>query len=209
MPKPVYKSYYKKVNFSMELSPSIYNNLLRPNWYNKKFIVNALKRKYIFTNKKVLDFGCGTGSNCFLCKPKNYLGIDISQKRINYAKYSYPEYQFDIYNNDKINTADNSIDLILLIAVLHHIHSKHIEDIFKEFKRILKYPSGIVIVLEPCFLKKHLIRNYFMKLFDRGKYIMMKEEYLKLFNNQAFEVRHIEIITKLAYKEIFFSAYQI
>lgn len=192
----------------MELSPRIYNWLVRPGWYNKKFTKKVLKNKYIFDDKMILDFGCGIGSNCFLFKPGNYLGVDINKRRIEYAKYINPRYNFELLDN-KIKSSKNSIDIILLIAVLHHIPDSNIAAIIKEFKRILKYPSGIILVMEPCFFEEKLLNNYYMKLFDRGKYIRNREGYFKIFKNNNFLIRNEEIISKIAYKELFFSASQI
>lgn len=114
-------------------------------------IINILKENYNFNGKKVLDFGCGTGSNCFLSTPENYLGVDINKKRIEYAKNKYPGYQFEVLKN--INYfPDNSFDIILNIAVLHHIPDKKLNPIIKDFHRILKNKTGMIVILEPCFL---------------------------------------------------------
>src|SRR6056297_1126882 len=111
----------------MELPPKIYKHLIRPDWYNKKFVANVLK-DFKFGDKKVLDFGCGTGSNCFLCNPDNYLGVDPDKKRIEYAINNNPEYHFEVLN-EKINTSANFFDIILIIAVLHHIQDNKLINI--------------------------------------------------------------------------------
>ncbi|MTI59349.1 MAG: class I SAM-dependent methyltransferase [Firmicutes bacterium] len=189
----------------MELSPRLYNWLVRPTRYNKKFTLKVFQNKFEFKHKKVLDFGCGIGSNCFISKPHSYLGVDIDKKRINYAKYINPEYRFEIFDG-KINTLDNSIDIILIIAVLHHISNEKITTILNEFKRILKDNTGILIVLEPCLWEENLFNNFCMKILDRGKYIRKQDEYLQIFKEQNFKINEIEKIKKLSYREILFSA---
>lgn len=189
---------------TIELSPRLYHWLVRPDWYNRNYTKNILTQEFHFNNKKVLDFGCGIGANCFLFKPENYLGVDPDQKRIKYAKEVNPGYQFDIAGRC-INVSNNSFDIILIIAVLHHIPTNKLSDIIKEFNRILK-SEGKIIVLEPCLFKEYFFNNYYMKLFDRGKYIRDQKEYLDIFKNQNFRIDFVEKLSKITYKEILFSA---
>ncbi len=187
----------------MELSPKLYNWLVRPDWYNTNFTINILK-DYNFEDKKILDFGCGTGSNCFLSTPENYLGVDINENRIKYAREKYPGYHFETLNNYHLPT--NSFDIILIIAVLHHIPDNKINSIFNEFRRILKCQTGVIIVIEPCYYKQYKFNNYFMRLLDKGKYIRRPEDYINIFKKEKYAVSNIEKISKLAYKEILFTA---
>lgn len=110
--------------------------------------------------------------------------------------------------NKRVNACQNSFDIILLIAVLHHIPGDELTNIIKDLKRILKYPSGKIIVLEPCLFEDNLLNNYFMKLFDRGKYIRRKDEYLNLFKRHNLKIEYSEKISKIAFKEILFSVSQ-
>jgi ubiquinone/menaquinone biosynthesis C-methylase UbiE len=190
----------------MELSPSLYHLFVRPNWFNNNFIKTIISKNINFKNKSVLDFGCGIGSTCFIFKPKNYLGIDLNEDRIKYARKKYVNYKFDTFKNNKVNITDNSIDLIIVIAVLHHIPSKNITKILSEFQRILKKPQGEVAAIEPCIFPKHKYKNFYMKTLDRGRYIRNRENYLNLFKTNNFEINLDKKISKLAYKELFFTA---
>lgn len=166
----------------MELSPRLYNWFVRPQWFSRLYIHNILKDKFDFKNKTVLDFGCGVGTNCSLFASCNYIGIDCNPKRVQYAKYHYPDYTFKVTKGHTIPLQENSIDYVLIISVLHHIPTGEIGLYLEEFKRVLK-PYGRVLVIEPCFFDKCHISNHFMKLFDRGKYIQSETGYLKQFQN--------------------------
>lgn len=79
----------------MQLSPRIYHSFIRPKWTTKIYIQNHIQRHFDFTDKKVLDFGAGTGANCTLCSHAHYFGIDPDSHRINFAKRMYTQYQFE------------------------------------------------------------------------------------------------------------------
>ncbi|MEJ6949773.1 class I SAM-dependent methyltransferase [Natronospora cellulosivora (SeqCode)] len=185
----------------MELSPKLYQWIVRPDWYNKRFTNNVLNKENIY-HKKVLDFGCGVGSNSFLCKAENYLGIDTDKNRIKQAKRNYPDYNFA--NVEKVELNENSFDLILIIAVLHHIPSDELEKIVEDFKKILR-PNGEILVIEPCYYNHCTFNNHFMSFFDKGKFIRSKEEYFRFFQNKNFKIKSYRELSKLLYKEIFFS----
>ncbi|MDI3548280.1 MAG: hypothetical protein PWR10_1932 [Halanaerobiales bacterium] len=189
----------------MELPPRLYHWLVRPGWFTKKFISKVIGQDLNFDNKKVLDFGCGIGSSCFMFTPKNYLGIDPDHRRINYARYLYPNYHFKTIKGKKLNTPDNTFDYILIIAVLHHIKSEELPGIMHEFHRVLK-PDGNIIVMEPCFYPGNYLNNFLMDLFDRGNYIRNADDYLQMFYLHNFRINNVKRIKKLFYNEVLFSA---
>ncbi|RQW13877.1 class I SAM-dependent methyltransferase [Paenibacillus rhizophilus] len=162
--------------------------------------------RFAFNDKIVLDFGSGTGANCSMFQPIHYLGIDPDAKRIHYARRSYPNYKFHVLENGKLPVDNESVDYILIIAVLHHISSAEIADYMKEFKRILK-PDGNIIVMEPCICKKNPLCNWFMNFYDDGEYIRREEEYIQLFRENEFTSQVINRFRKgFLYHELFFTA---
>lgn len=101
---------------------------------------------------------------------------------------------------------DQSVDYILIIAVLHHICSDEIAMYMTEFRRILK-PSGAIIIMEPCLCSQKPVCNTFMKWYDNGQYIRSENEYLNLFDSQEYDCNVLERFRKgFLYNELFFSA---
>lgn len=111
-----------------------------------------------YKNKTILDYGCGPGNDLvnfiLWSKAKKIIGMDISEKALNYAKHQ----TFLFVNNNIpiefvkiIDTADtiplknNSIDYIICTGVLQHVSYPLI--ILKEFFRILKNNSFINIMV--------------------------------------------------------------
>lgn len=190
----------------MQLSPKLYHWFVRPKWLTDIYINNLLKQNFTLENKKILDFGCGIGSTSSIFKARNYLGVDLDQERIEYARKLHPDYKFQTLEKGRLNFKTNSFDYILMIAVLHHIPSQELKDILQKFPQILK-PTGQIIVIEPCFFANSYISNYFMDLIDNGDYIRSRKEYLRLFQNRYYKVNPIAKYKKLLlYNELFFTA---
>ncbi|GEL77573.1 class I SAM-dependent methyltransferase [Tenuibacillus multivorans] len=191
----------------MQLSPQIYHSLVRPRWFTQKYIHNQINKHCNLKNKYVLDFGAGTGKNCELSTPDFYLGLDPDEKRINFAKKKYHQYQFNILNNHTLPIQDQSIDVILIIAVLHHIPQDMILGYLKEFRRILKNHDSEIIILEPCLLNKKCLKNWFMRTFDKGDYLQNEQSYLNMFKGAGFQTTKISQFPKfMFYNELLFKA---
>jgi ubiquinone/menaquinone biosynthesis C-methylase UbiE len=190
----------------MEFSPRLYHWFVRPKWVTKKYIHNHLTQSFDFDNKMVLDFGSGTGANCSMLEPSRYLGIDPDGRRIHYAKRIYPQHRFSVFENSRIPMHDESVDCILIIAVLHHICSEDIALYMEEFRRVLK-PGGTIVAIEPCLCEKNPICNTFMQLYDKGEYIRDELSYLQLFQDHNYECEVLKRFKKcFLYNELFFSA---
>lgn len=192
----------------MELSPTFYHKIIRPKWVTERYIHNKMKEHITFDNQKTLDFGAGTGANCTLCKPGDYIGIDPDVNRIEFAKKTYPEYQFDSFQNEQLPIHDNTLNIILIVAVLHHISPDQIKRYVKEFRRVLKENEGKIVVIEPCFFEKSYIANWYMEKSDNGSYIQSEKGYLNYFEEEGFNCNVIKKFRKcFLYNELFFMAH--
>jgi ubiquinone/menaquinone biosynthesis C-methylase UbiE len=191
----------------LQLPPSVYHTFVRPKWFTKKYIQNHIQQHFDFANKKVLDFGAGTGANCMLSSPEHYFGIDPDKRRIDFAQRKYPQYRFGAFSGNEIPADDQSFDFILIIAVLHHIPPEQIANYIKEFKRVLK-ADGKVVAIEPCFFENSLISNWFMKRYDKGEYIRNEDEYVKYFTAADFQCTVLKKFKKcFFYNELYFTAF--
>jgi SAM-dependent methyltransferase len=190
----------------VELSPRLYHLLVRPPSWTKRYIHNVINRHFHLQNKIVLDFGSGVGSNCPLVSPDKYIGLEPCPKRVGFASQMYPEYQFYRFEGGDLPTPNLYFDYILVVAVLHHISSSDLYEYIQEFRRILK-PDGKVLILEPCLSDESSARNWFMKNFDKGKYIRNEKAYLDMFHHHHFETEVLSRFRKIfLYNELFFAA---
>lgn len=190
--------------YFMHLSPYWYEKIIRPRFFVVKYIQTVLETSFDFHNKKVLDFGCGTGSNSFIFDPEYYLGVDIDTERIDLARQLHPRYSFQYLEDGKIAVADQSFDMIAVLATIHHISDDDFKGYLDEFKRVLK-PGGVIVSIEPVLDTETPLNNWFMKFFDDGRYIRFENQYRDLF--QEFEVVvHKRFKKNGWYNEVFFSA---
>ncbi|GAB6136975.1 class I SAM-dependent methyltransferase [Halanaerobaculum tunisiense] len=190
----------------MNLPPQLYHWLVRPKWLTNIYINNLLTNNFTFQDKEILDFGCGIGATCPIFNPDHYLGVDPDQQRINYATNLHPNYQFLVLTENHLNLPPNSIDYVLLIAVLHHMSRAEIKEILPQLQRILT-PTGKILAIEPHFVSNSQLNNQFMDLIDNGSYIRTTNKYFTIFQNHNYQVNPIKKYSKLFfYNEVFFSA---
>jgi len=71
-----------KFLFSNRTFSDIFRNQLQHNFRAEKKAIKS----YVDINKKTLDYGCGTGNFSIIFNKKKYLGIDIDNESIEYAK---------------------------------------------------------------------------------------------------------------------------
>ena len=108
---------------------------------------------YCFSNNcKVIDIGCGDGTNIafFGSKGVNAVGVDVSEKLIKRGKQRYPQLQNVIFEGNALNLQfqDNTFDVAIMIGVLHHIYSKSDQTrAVREALRVVR-DNGAVIIRE-------------------------------------------------------------
>lgn len=132
-------------------------NLKTSIYYDKiKNYISKIEKKFNFNLTNYLDIGCG---NCIVTEKVGKL-LGLESKDIYGVDFNeFSEQQYKINNNinftilqknyKKLPYNDNSISLISLINVLHHVDNLDI--LLSEIKRILK-PDGILMIIEPDVL---------------------------------------------------------
>jgi len=127
----------------LKMETFVYRNLVIPLQGKHTFdFVNDFYQQ----GQKVLDFGCGIGSNSKLFNSDDYMGVEVDESRVLSAKIKYPDSRFEKISfistkEDKIPFQDNSFDIVFISLCLHHIDSKTCKLLFKEFSRVLNENS--------------------------------------------------------------------
>jgi ubiquinone/menaquinone biosynthesis C-methylase UbiE len=119
--------------------------------FMRKSIIDFIITKINDNNyKSILDFGCGTGNFIYEITNKTnnlYMaGIDPSESMREIAHKKNPKEAIINGNHEIIPLNDNTIDMVFMVNVIHHVDD--IEKMFIEFKRILKKKGGILIFTE-------------------------------------------------------------
>ena len=115
--------------------------------------------------KTILDYGCGAGENTVLAASRGakVIGVDISPELIGLAEKRLEAHnlaenaEFRVGSAHELPLEDESVDVVLGIAILHHLDLKLAS---KEVFRVLK-KGGRAIFSEPVRNSKfiHFIRN--------------------------------------------------
>ncbi|MFG6368740.1 MAG: class I SAM-dependent methyltransferase [Lachnospiraceae bacterium] len=104
---------------------------------------------YVTKDSVILDIGCGYGrtlNELYSLGYKHLSGLDFSSGMIQRGKVMYPNLDLRLKNNDSIDIMDNSVDAVILFAVLTCIVSNtEQEKLIAEIHRILK-PDGILYI---------------------------------------------------------------
>jgi SAM-dependent methyltransferase len=103
---------------------------------------------------RVLDYGCGVGTLLRLLSERTgatLMGCDISLGMLQEAMRVWPNElrKPELYPQAGARTKlpDDTIDFIILSAVLHHVVPEDRPDVFGEIRRILR-PGGRLVVFE-------------------------------------------------------------
>jgi ubiquinone/menaquinone biosynthesis C-methylase UbiE len=99
-------------------------------------------------NKKILDIGCGDGTDSLklLEKGAEVQGIDLSKEMISAAKTKSKKINFQIASADKLPFKENEFDFVYSRFALHYLDD--VDKAIKEIHRVLK-KNGFAAILVP------------------------------------------------------------
>ncbi len=136
------------------------------------------------TIRRVLDVGCGAGTNAGRFKDVDYVGIDINERYLQAARARFRGHflQADLTSADLSSLG--TFDMILANSFLHHVTDADVERILAQLLRLLA-PDGTIHILD-LVLPAHMSLARMMARIDRGGYARPLERWRALFG-AAFE----------------------
>lgn len=115
---------------------------------------------YVGKDGRILDVGCGYGrilGELYGLGYRNLVGIDFSPGMIERGKRQFPQLDLRVKKDEAIDLPDESVDAVLLFAVLTCIRSDEEQAaLVGEISRVLK-PGGVLYVND--YLLGHDERN--------------------------------------------------
>jgi SAM-dependent methyltransferase len=149
--------------------------------------------------KRVLDFGCGTGTNLPLLRdvlPSAELhGTDVSEKSLDIAqKLGIPGCEFRPYEGDALPYSEHSFDLVMIANVLHHVPPAQRGALMQSIAVTLT-PGGIIAIFEhnpfnP--ITRRVVRDC---PFDEGVILLRPRESAELMRGAGVQVNRIDFLT--------------
>ncbi len=141
------------------------------------------------TIRRVLDVGCGTGTNANRFTEVDYVGIDINDRYLDVARARFR----GSFIKADLTTADltplGAFDTILVNSFLHHVDDRDVKQILTQLTGMLA-PSGHIHILELVLPPQKSVARMMARL-DRGKYPRPLDHWCELFS-AAFEPAVIE-----------------
>lgn len=134
--------------------------------------------------RRVLDVGCGTGTNAGRFTGADYVGIDINER---YLKVARSRYNGQFINADLRNADLSSLgrfDTVLVNSFLHHLADADVENVLVQLGVVLA-AHGRVHILE-LVLPERKSLAWVMAQLDRGRYARPIGCWVDLFS-AAFE----------------------
>ena len=91
---------------------------------------------------------------------KGSIGVDVSEKQINFAQNKYKEYKFFSLSNFNFDKHINKFDLITVLGLFEFLSDEDIDKLLKNLEKTLKKVEKIIITT-PNFL---CLWNYLLNL---------------------------------------------
>jgi SAM-dependent methyltransferase len=134
--------------------------------------------------RRVLDVGCGAGTNARHFAHVDYVGIDVNERYLHAARTRFGGQfvQADLTSADLSSLG--TFDMILANSFLHHVTDPDVERILAQLSRLLS-PDGTVHILD-LVLPSRKSLAWIMARLDRGKHARLIDRWRELFG-AAFE----------------------
>lgn len=120
-----------------------------------KYSLLSYVSKTAFANKRILDFGCGSGSSTMILRrmfPDSHIvGIELEEKSLKLAKLRSTYYGFNniefLLSPDADSLPENigTFDYILLSAVFEHLLPEERKKLLPKIWKLLK-PNGVLFI---------------------------------------------------------------
>jgi|SRR5215831_15127376 len=142
-----------------------------------------------FNVRRVLDVGCGPGTNARRFVAAEYVGVDINNRYLQIARRKYPGrfVEADLATTDL--TSFGTFDTILVNSFLHHLPDDAVRRVLRQLQRLLN-ADGRVHLLELVLPERHSVPRL-MAWLDRGRFARPLAAWRDLFE-EHFEPVAIE-----------------
>jgi SAM-dependent methyltransferase len=129
---------------------------------------------------RVLDIGCGPGTNTRHFLNCDYLGIDFNEEYISSARRRFGQRFMVADVTNLVLPADQRFNFVLLNSLLHHLDDTQVRGLLKRVTDLLS-KDGCVHITELVLPERSSIPRLLARL-DRGHYARRLERWEDLFS---------------------------
>lgn len=144
---------------------------------------------------RLLDVGCGTGQMARFFPQADYLGVDLSERYVAFARARFGAWgRFVCGKAQKLPPeVAGSFDIVLAVALLHHLGEEEAMSFVRSAHGLLR-PGGRFITVDPCYASGQSPVARFIIDRDRGLMVRDPGGYEQVahaaFSHVQSEVRH-------------------
>ncbi|MFA5937225.1 MAG: class I SAM-dependent methyltransferase [Candidatus Paceibacterota bacterium] len=122
----------------------------KADWIDKPTIFAQYAIEFFPTTGRIIDVGCGQGQDSRFFAERGYdvVGIDFSERGINFAKEKNKSFNIDfqvVDISEPLPFQDVSFDVVYSHLAVHYFDKQKTELVFQELSRILK-KNGILAI---------------------------------------------------------------
>lgn len=117
---------------------------------------------------RVIDVGCGPGTNAGVFGAKGYVGVDLSPEYVAAARDRYPAHRFEVWDVTKPGPELGVFDLALINSVFHHLSDSETATVLASLPGLLR-PGAPIHVIDLVLPPGRSVARTLAKL-DRGEY---------------------------------------
>jgi SAM-dependent methyltransferase len=139
----------------------------------------VLKHNDLAHTRRVLDVGCGPGTNTSYFEAADYLGLDLNEAYLAYARRRYGRRFVAADVRGYTGEGEDRFDFILLNSFLHHIDDVAAVEILRRLARLLD-PGGFVHILDLVLPAERGLAR-FLAQHDRGAFARVAERWRTMF----------------------------
>lgn len=160
-------------------------------------------------NSSVLDMGCANGrwARILLPQIRHYVGIDFSEKFINYARAKFGDINCDFHAMSAEDfISEKQFDLILWIGLMTYMNDSSIQKLADNCRKMLKHTGRLIVrnvVLDNGDGNRKVYDrkpNLLRRLLGRPRYQIIRRSVRKEMDfSRAFELVHHASIPETGY----------
>lgn len=146
--------------------PAVYRAWQAP--FVRQKLAPFLANSSIGPEDRVIDVGCGPGTNAGVFESRGYVGADLSPDYVASAREHYPQHRFEVWDITKPGPDLGTFDLALINSVFHHLSDTETENVLGRLPGLLRADSPIHIIDLVLPSDRSLART--LAKLDRGEY---------------------------------------